>query len=209
MKKEAQGHRGTGARRFGAPARASVRPCLRARRFMCLCAFLAASGCGGGGKGVAALGAKADSADQVMFGVTQFLTSMGVKQAVLRADSALVYEAPGRVDLRKVTVTFFSTEGVQLSILTSQTGIYWTRTNQMSASGNVVVVRTADGARLKTDFLEYDPAKNQVTTTRPFVADKAAQHIEGDKGFTCDPGFTNCTVLGARGTAGRLVMPGP
>ena len=36
-----------------------------------------------------------------------------------------------------------------------------------------------------------------------------SQHIEGDHGFTCDPGFTNCTVLGARGTAGRLVMPGP
>jgi len=197
---DARTDRRTDARRTRPPFRASV--------FVCVCASVLA-GCGGGGKGVASLGAQADSADQVMFGVTQFLTSMGVKQAVLRSDSALVYEAPGRVDLRKVTVTFFSPEGVQLSILTSLTGVYWMRTNQMSASGNVVVVRISDGARLKTDFLEYDPAKNQVTTTRPFVADKAAQHIEGDKGFTCDPGFTNCTVLGARGTAGRLVMPGP
>jgi len=179
------------------------------RRFVCLCALLAASGCGGGGKGVGTLGAQADSADQVMFGVRQRLTNNGVQQAYLKADSAMIYEAPGRVDLRKVTVTFFSPEGVQLSVLTSLTGIYWMRTNQMSASGNVVVVRTVDGARLTTDFLEYDPAKNEVTTTRPFVADKGAQHIEGDKGFTCDPGFTNCTVLGARGTAGRLVMPGP
>jgi LPS export ABC transporter protein LptC len=176
---------------------------------LCLCAFLGLWGCGGGGKGVVALGAQADSADQVMFMVRQRLTNNGVQQAYLRADSALVYEAPGRVDLRKVTVTFFSPQGVQLSVLTSRTGVYWMRTNQMSASGNVVVVRTADGARLNTDYLEYDPAKNEVTTTRPFVADKAAQHIEGDKGFTCDPGFTNCTVVGARGTAGRLVMPGP
>ena len=51
-----------------------------------------------------------------------------------------------------------------MSVLTSLTGVYWMRTNQMSASGNVVVVRTSDGARLTTDFLEYDPAKNQVTT---------------------------------------------
>jgi len=187
---DARTHGRTDARHVARLLRASVR--------LSVCASVLA-GCGGGGKGVASLGAQADSADQVMFGVTQFLTSMGVKQAVLRSDSALVYEAPGRVDLRKVTVTFFSPEGVQLSILTSLTGVYWMRTNQMSASGNVVVVRISDGARLKTDFLEYDPAKNQVTTTRPFVADKAAQHIEGDKGFTCDPGFTNCTVLGARG----------
>jgi LPS export ABC transporter protein LptC len=193
---EARAHGATGKRR-----RASVP--------LCLCAFLGLWGCGGGGKGVVALGAQADSADQVMFMVRQRLTNNGVQQAYLRADSALVYEAPGRVDLRKVTVTFFSPQGVQLSVLTSRTGVYWMRTNQMSASGNVVVVRTADGARLNTDYLEYDPAKNEVTTTRPFVADKAAQHIEGDKGFTCDPGFTNCTVVGARGTAGRLVMPGP
>jgi hypothetical protein len=86
--------------------------------------------------------------------------------------------------------------------------VYWMRTNQMSAQGNVVVVRTADGATLHTDFLKYDPTKNQVTTDRPYVADKGAQHIEGDHGFTCDPGFTSCTTVGARGTAGRLVMPG-
>lgn len=165
--------------------------------------------CGAGTKGTVSLGTQADSADQVMFGVKQYLTNLGVKQAYLRADSALIYEASGRVDMRKVGVTFFSPDGVQMSTLTAQTGVYWMRTNQMSATGNVVVVRTSDGAVLHTAFLEYDPAKSQVTTDRPFVADKGAQHIEGDHGFTCDPGFTNCTVQGARGTAGRLVMPGP
>ena len=179
-----------------------------ASRFVRLCAVLGFVGCGGG-KGVSAVASAADSADQVMFGVKQYLTNLGVKQAYLKADSALIYEASGRADMRKVTVTFFSPEGVQVTTLTSRTGIYWMRTNMMSASGNVIVVRTSDGATLHTDFLQYDPAKNQVTTTRPFVADKGAQHIEGDKGFTCDPGFTNCTVVGARGTAGRLVMPGP
>ena len=171
-------------------------------------AFATLAACGGGGKTVGALGAEADSADQVMFGVKQYLTNLGVKEAYLRADSAFIYEATGRVDMRKVGVTFFSPEGVQVTTLTSRTGIYWMRTNMMSASGNVIVVRTSDGATLHTDFLQYDPAKNQVTTDRPFVADKGAQHIEGDHGFTCDPGFVNCSVQGARGTAGRLVMPG-
>jgi len=176
---------------------------------VCLGALLLLSGCGGAGKGIGALGAAADSADQVMWGVKQYLTNLGVKQAYLRADSAFIYEAPGRVDLRKVGVTFYSAEGVQMSILNSQSGVYWMRTNQMSASGNVVVVRTSDGATLHTDFLQYDATKNQVTTDHPFVANNGSRHIEGDHGFTCDPGFTNCTVLGMRGTAGRLVMPGP
>ena len=171
-------------------------------------ASVALAACGGG-KNTTALGTAADSADQVMWNVRQRLTKDGVQQAYLKADSALVYENAGRADLRKVTVTFFSPEGVQMSVLTSQTGVYYMRTNQMSASGNVVVVRTADGARLQTDFLEYDPQKNEVRTTRPYVADKGAQHIDGPEGFVCDPGFTNCTTQHARGTAGRLVMPGP
>jgi LPS export ABC transporter protein LptC len=166
------------------------------------------SACGGPERGVASVAAAADSADQVMMGVRQFLTKDGVRQAFLQADTALVYESNGRVDLKRIHVTFYSPEGVQQSVLTGNGGTYWTRTNQMSARGDVLVVRTTDQARLRTDFLEYDPAKNEVRTDRPFVADKGPQHIEG-LGFTCDPGFTNCSSTNTRGTAGRLVMPGP
>ncbi len=170
---------------------------------------LVAAACGEPPGGVANEAFAADSADQIMFGIRQFLTKDGVQQAFLRADTAFLYEISSRADLRKVQVTFYTPEGVQQSVLTSQQGTYWMRTNQMSAKGNVVVVRTTDGARLTTDFLEYDPAKNQVRTDRPYVADKGPQHLEG-VGFVCDPGFTNCTTgPGARGTAGRLVMPGP
>jgi len=164
------------------------------------------SACGGPERGVATVGAAADSADQVMFGLRQYLTKDGVRQAYLQADSAFSYEATGRVDLKRIHVTFYSSEGVQMSVLTGNAGTYWTRTNQMSARGDVLVVRTADQARLRTDFLEYDPAKNEVRTDRPYIADKGQQHFEGD-GFTCDPGFTNCTTQHARGTAGQLVMP--
>ncbi len=182
------------------------------RPFAAVCgvgALLALAACAGAEKGVTTLGSAADSADEVIAGLKQNLTNDGVKNAYLRADSAWIYEASGRVDLKKVTVTFFSAEGVQMSTLTSETGVYWMRSNLMSARGTVVVVRTADGARLRTEFLQYDPAKGQVSTDQPYVADKGTQHIEGPQGFVCDPGFTTCTTQHARGTAGRLVMPGP
>jgi LPS export ABC transporter protein LptC len=177
-----------------------------ARLWVLACVVLAACG---GEKGAAALASAADSADQVMYGIQQRLTKEGVQQAYLRADSAFSYEATGIVDLRNITVTFFSAEGVQQSVLTARFGTYWMRTNQMSARGDVVVTRTSDGAKLRTEFLQYDAAKAEVITDKPYVADKGAQHIEGPEGFTCDPSFTNCTTQHARGTAGRLVMPGP
>lgn len=169
-------------------------------------ALLALGACSGSSRGVANVGTAADSADQVMIGMRTILTKDGVRQAYLSADSAYIYETSGRSDLKRIHVTFFSPEGVQQSVLTAQQGTYWMRTNQMSARGDVLVVRTSDGARLRTDFLTYDATKSEVTTDKPYVADKGEQHFEGD-GFVCDPGFTNCTTKNARGTAGRLVMP--
>ena len=188
-----------------------MRPCPRAFRALvplCVCAAVPAvfTACGSPGKNVAAAGLAADSADQTMWGMTQYLTKDGVNQAFLQADTVYVYEASGRADLRHVKVTFYTAQGDPESVLTGKAGTYWTRTNQMSATGNVIVVRTADQARLKTEFLEYDPAKNEVRTDQPYVADKGEQHFEG-VGFVCDPGFTNCTSQQTRGNAGHLVMP--
>ena len=196
-RQDAQARRRTSERRGWRLLRASVRLCL------CASVFTA---CGAPGKNVAAAGVAADSADQTMWGMTQYLTKNGVNQAVLQADTVYVYEATGRADLRHVKVTFYTAQGDPESVLTGKQGTYWTRTNQMSAAGNVIVVRTADQARLKTEFLEYDPAKNEVRTDQPFVADKGEQHFEG-VGFVCDPGFTNCTSQQTRGNAGHLVMP--
>jgi LPS export ABC transporter protein LptC len=182
-------------------------PARRATGFAALAAAGLLAACGAGTRGVASVASAADSADQVIMGMRTNLTKDGVRQAYLRADTAFVYETGGHSDLRHVQVTFFSPEGVQQSVLTALEGTYWMRTNQMSAHGDVVVVRTSDGARLRTDFLQYDAAKGEVSTDKAYVADKGTQHFEGD-GFVCDPGFTNCSTQHARGTAGRLVMPG-
>ena len=156
--------------------------------------------------GLSAQAMAADSADQIIWGMNTILTKDGVQQAYVSADTAYLYEASGRADLRHVKVTFYTAEGVPESVLTGKQGTYWMRTNSMSARDDVVVVRSSDGARLRTDFLEYDPAKNEVRTDKPYVADKGPQHIEG-VGFVCDPAFTNCVTQQAKGNAGQLVMP--
>jgi len=208
MRQRAQGHSGTEARGQPVAIRAPVRPCPRALRVfvrLCVCASLLTA-CSTAERNVAAAGLAADSADQTMFGLNQILTKDGVKQAYLQADTAFMYEASGRADLRHVKVTFYTAQGEPESVLTGKEGTYWSRTNQMSSRGNVLVVRTTDQARLRTEFLEYDPTKNQVRTDQPYVADKGQQHFEG-VGFVCDPGFVNCTTQQAKGNAGHLVMP--
>jgi len=180
---------------------------VRAAALLGVADSLALAACGGAGRGgIASATMATDSADQIIWGMNTILTKDGVEQAYVSADTAYVYEASGRADLRHVKVTFYTAQGLPQSVLTGKEGTYWMRTNNMSARNDVLVVRSSDGARLRTDFLEYDPAQNQVRTDKPYVADKGPQHIEG-VGFVCDPAFTSCVTQQAKGSAGQLVMP--
>ena len=195
------------ARTHGRTDARDVRRLFRASVRLCVCASVFLAACGAPERqGLNARAMAADSADQLIMGMNTVLTKDGVQQAYVSADTAYLYEASGRADLRHVKVTFYTAQGTPESVLTGKEGTYWMRTNKMSARDNVLVVRSSDGARLRTDFLEYDPAQNQVRTDKPYVADKGEQHIEG-VGFVCDPAFTNCITQQARGSAGQLVMP--
>lgn len=172
-----------------------------------LCAGVAVPACSGRGRDtVAAVEQAADSADQLMIGLTQYLTSEGVRQAKLEADSAFIYENSGRVDLKTIRVTFFTVNGVQTSVLTARGGLYNLRSGQMEARGNCVVVMT-NGARLTSEVLRYDQTKNEVSTDQPYVYDAADRHVVGD-GFVSDPTFSNIITRRPRGTAGRFTLPG-
>jgi len=151
-------------------------------------------------------GAAADSADQVMAGVTTVLTSGGVRQATLEADSAFVYETSGRTTVKKVKVIFYTPEGVQQSVLNADSGWYEARSGNMEGRGNVVVVR-ADGARLNTSRLLYEPQKNQVSTDQPYTYTEGERRVQGT-GFTSDPSFRNVATQAVRGTGGRYTLPG-
>ncbi|MBI1723071.1 MAG: LPS export ABC transporter periplasmic protein LptC [Gemmatimonadetes bacterium] len=148
----------------------------------------------------------ADSADQLMIGLTQYLTAEGVRQAKLEADSAFIYENSGRVDLKTITVTFFTVNGVQTSVLTARGGVYNLRTGQMEARGNCVVVMT-NGARLTSEVLRYDQTKNEVSTDQPYTYDSGERHVTG-QGFVSDPGFSNIVTQRPRGAMGSFRLPG-
>lgn len=169
-----------------------------------LCLF---SACRGGTQdGLAEVESAADSADQLMIGLTMNMTQEGVRQAILEADSAFVYDVRGQVELKKVRVTFFAQNGVQTSVLTGREGTYYMRDGRMEARGDVVVNMT-NGARLTSSVLRYNQAKNEVATDQPYTYDSADRHVTG-QGFVSDPSFSNIVTQRPRGTMGRFTLPG-
>ena len=146
-----------------------------------------------------------DSADQVLLGMSHYVTDAGIQRAHVRADTAYFYSPAQTAELRNVHITFYDPRGAETSTLTSREGTYHWRSGDMEARGNVVVVRT-DGATLRTEVLRYNQARNQVTSDNPFVFDEPTRHIEGE-GFTSDPDFKVVTAIRPKGTGGKFTLP--
>ena len=155
---------------------------------------------------VAAVEAAADTADQLLIGLTEYITQDGVRKAYLEADTAFLYENTGRADLKRVKVTFFGLDGDTSSVVTGKFGSYDWRTGRMETRDDVVVL-LSNGGRLTTSVLRYDQTKNEVSTDQHYVYVAPDRQMEGE-GFVTDPALSVFRTTRPRGTAGSFTLPG-
>jgi LPS export ABC transporter protein LptC len=154
----------------------------------------------------------ADSADQVMFGARFRLTDQGLQRAQLEADTAYFFDDNTRIQFENVHTTFFTVTGAKDAVLTSRYGTTNTRTNNMIARKNVVVV-SEDGRRLTTPELIYNQQKNEISSDSAFVMTEPNRRLEG-VGFRSDPNMKNIQILSsakgvAKGISTAPVAPAP
>ena len=149
---------------------------------------------------VAAHSPLADSADQVMYGMRFVLADNGIQRAQLQSDTAYFFDDNTRIELEKVHTTFFTATGAKNAVLTSERGRFNSRTNNMVARKNVVVV-SEDGRRLTTPELTYNQQTNEISSDSAFVMTEPNRRLEGI-GFRSDPDMKNIRILkGASGLA--------
>ncbi|HVS60903.1 MAG TPA: LPS export ABC transporter periplasmic protein LptC [Gemmatimonadaceae bacterium] len=158
---------------------------------------------------VAAHSPLADSADQVMFKARFNLTDKGLQRAQLEADTAYFFEDNTRIELERVHTTFFTATGAKNAVLTSDRGTFNSRTNNMVARKNVLVV-SEDGRHLTTPELIYNQQRNEISSDSAFVMTEPNRRLEGI-GFRSDPDMKNIRILkGASGIArGVSTQPAP
>ncbi len=123
-------------------------------------------------------------ADNVMTGIEHFITTEGIRQAVLRADTGYFHEDSARVELVTVHLTMFGNTGERSAELTSDTGDLNQRTEAMVARGNVVL-ETVDGRRVHTEELHYDPRQHRIWSDVRTVHVENGSVLEGE-GFTAE-----------------------
>lgn len=136
-----------------------------------------------------------DSADQMGFGMRHVLTNKGVSNGELLSDTSYLYEDGTRIEMRRVNLTFYTSQGVKDGVLTSKTGTYNSRLQRLEARGDVVVVRE-DGKRFTSQQLVFDQVRNQFFSDSAFVLNEPKREHSGI-GFESDPKLNNFRCLRA------------
>jgi LPS export ABC transporter protein LptC len=157
---------------------------------------------------VAAHSPLADSADQIMYGASFILTDKGLSRAQMHGDTLYFFDDNTRIESENPHITFFTATGQKDAVLTALHGTSNTRTNNMIARKNVVVV-SEDGRRLTTQELIYNQQKNEISSDSAFVLTEPDRRLEGI-GFRSDPNMKNIQILkGASGFAKGVSTQSP
>ena len=145
----------------------------------------------------------ADSAEQVILGLSTILTNAGVERGTMTADTAFVFHDQTLFSLRHVVVDFRTETGVPNGTMNADSGQYNMRTLVLEGWGHVVIT-TTDGRRLETPQIRYNRASNMISSDTSFVLTTADHNVRRGIGFTADPDLNTIHVL--RGASGSGVI---
>lgn len=136
----------------------------------------------------------ASGADQVMFGVEQYITRNGVRRGVLRADTAYMYDDVSRIEMRRLEIRFFDDAGADLGRLAARRGEYLLPAGNMTVHGEVELhgrLQSAAPSVLETDSLVYDAADDELATDGAWTLSHPDGMVEQGRGLVTDPAMEN------------------
>ena len=137
-------------------------------------------------------------ADQVMFGVEHYITANGVVRGLLRADTAFMYEDSALVRVRPVNLTLYDEQGAVAGVVTARAGVLNTRTQLMTATGEVIVQSEGRGQRIETEELHFDPNRDRVWSEVATTLHRDGTTLRGT-GFTSNTRLTDTRLTQPRG----------
>jgi len=140
----------------------------------------------------------------IVFGMVAFMTSSGVREGRIEADTAYTYADSVKVDLRGMTATFFDENGNDRATVTGREGEWDQESDRMIARGDVVLLVHTDGSRIESAEINYDPSIDRVWSDSATVRTLSNGTVQSGSAFESDIEFTNVTVRDVRGSAGRI-----
>jgi LPS export ABC transporter protein LptC len=145
-------------------------------------------------------------ADNVMFGMVSYLTSKGVRQGRIDADTAYVYNDSSSVQLQGMHVVFYAEDGQERATVVAERGELDQISDRMIARGNVVLTIHGDGRKIESAELLYDPDRDMIWSDSATVQTLADGRVTRGTAFESDLSFNNVTIANPRGAIGEIVF---
>ena len=144
-------------------------------------------------------------ADYIIFGLTDYLTRKGIREAIVQADTAFFFQDSTAILLSgNVKLTAYNQElGTEKAVVTSDRGRLDTSNNSLIAQGNAVLLIQADGRRIESAELRYIPDQDAISSDSATVMYDGENIVEGT-GFDADLNFDRVLVRNARTRGGAI-----
>ncbi len=143
--------------------------------------------------------AMADVDHIVMEQMETVITLEGVRNGVVISDSSYVYEDSSTAQLFGVQMTQYNEQGLETARLTSERGWLNERTDELTAVGTVVLIIPADGRRIETPELHYDPVRAEISSDSSTIQVLGGARTRATCGFRADLDFANFDLCGPVG----------
>jgi LPS export ABC transporter protein LptC len=140
----------------------------------------------------------------VVFGMVSYITTEGVRQARVQADTAFTFADSAKVDLRVMTVDFYDEAGVERATVRGTHGEWNQDTDLMVARGDVELLVHSDSSIIRSPEIHYDPQSDRIWSDSATSRTMQDGSTTRGSSFESDIEFTNIRILNVRGDAGRI-----
>lgn len=138
---------------------------------------------------------------EVMYDVEHYMTTNGVRQAFVEADTAYLDPDSSFIEMRSVRMDVYTEEGRLRAEVTSEDGELDPATERLVARGDVLVEIAGTGRTIETEELHYDPRSDRMWSDVPTVMREEGRVVRGT-GFESDGRFEHVTIENARTEGG-------
>ncbi len=142
-------------------------------------------------------------ADNIVFGMVSFMTSNGIREGRVEADTAFMYVDSAKAKLRQMRIVFYDEIGAERATVTGTAGEWDQNTDRMWAQGDVLLVVHADGRRIESAEMVYDPIEDEIWSDSATVQTLANGRVTRGSSFRSDMEFRNVQIANIRGAVGR------
>lgn len=141
-------------------------------------------------------------ADAVIYGMTSYVLSEGVRQGRVDADTAYAYTDSAEYSIVGMHVIFYDENGRKRATVKADSGRMNQRSQSMVALGHVVLLVAAGGLKIESAELHYDPNGDRLWSDSATVMTDANGVVTRGSSFESDLEFKHPTIREIRGGGG-------